>query len=170
MATRRISILTGTTKPDNVGNVFQEPYDILATNDVWQPLVWVFLDSVLRDALHGSCEVPLNYAGTGTAQIIVIWTAAATTGNVVWDFDYRAVGGNDTESLDQATEQESVTATDAAPSAIHERLEAPMTITTANLAAGDTLVFKVCRDGTDGAETMAASAILWDVLLVYEDS
>lgn len=171
MATRRISILTGMVKPDNVGNVYQEPYDIKATNDNWQPLVWIFADSALRDALHGAVEIPLNYAGTGTAQIIIVWTAVVTTGNVVWDIDYRAVGGNDTESLDQATAQESLTVTDAAPAAtVNNRLEALMTITTANIAAGDTLLFKVCRDGTDGADTMASSAILVDVLLSYEDA
>ena len=120
MATHRISILNWATVPDTSGNVYMEPYNILATNDIWDRLVTIFRDTATRIGLPGGFTVPKNYVGT--AKIIVVWTATATTGDVVWDFDYRAVGGNDTESLDQTGTQESVTVTDTAPTAIHNRL------------------------------------------------
>ena len=45
MATHRIPILGTGTVPDTSGDVFQEPYTIKATNDVWGRLVWIFNDT-----------------------------------------------------------------------------------------------------------------------------
>lgn len=173
MATHRISILGANTIPDTSGNCWLEPYTILATNDVWGLLVFRFGSSnaaepTTRIGLRGQFNVPKNYVGT--ASIIVVWTATVTTGNVVWDLDYRAVGGNDSESLDQAGTQESVTVTDAAPGAANRRLEASLSLTSANLAADDTVEFELFRDGADAADTMAASGILFDVLFQYNDT
>jgi hypothetical protein len=113
VATHRIPIL-GSANPSGgtAGAVFCEPYAIKATNDVWNPLLWVFNDPSARNGLACKFTVPKNYVGT--AAFIVVWTSTATSGNVVWDVDYRAVTGNDTESLDQTLNQESVTVTDAA--------------------------------------------------------
>lgn len=168
MATHRMSILGANTVPDTSGNVFFEPYDVKATNDVWDLLVCVFNDTATRIGLRGAFNVPKNYVGT--ASIIVVWTSTATTNNVVWDFDYRAVGGNDTESLDQAGTQEAVTVTDAAPTAAHRRLEASMALTSANLAADDTVLFELFRDGVNASDTMAAAALVFDVLLQFNDA
>jgi len=167
MATHRIPILGWPTVPDSSGNVFFEPYDVKATNDVWKRLVLIFNDTATRIGVRGGFTVPKNYVGS--PKIIVVWTATATTGNVVWDFDYRAVGGNDTESLDQTGVQESVTVTDAAPTAAHNRLEAALTLTAANLAADDEVEFELFRDGADANDTMAAAAIVFSVLFEYSD-
>lgn len=167
MATHRISILGPGTIPDTSGNVFFEPFDVKATNDVWDRLVCVFNDTATRIGLHGDFAVPKNYVGA--PKIIVVWTSTAITGNAVWDFDYRAVGGNDTESLDQAGTQESVTVTDAAPGAALRRLEAEMALTAANLAVDDEVEFTFFRDGTDVAETMAAAGLLFRLLFEYTD-
>lgn len=168
MATHRISILGFGTVPDASGNVFFEPYDVKATNDVWDRLVCIFNDTAARIGLRGGFEVPQNYVGT--ASIVVVWTSTATSGDVEWDFDYRAVGGNDTESMDQAGTQQSVNINDTAPSAAHERMEASLSLTSANLAAGDSVLFELFRDGTDAGDTMAAAAIVFDVLLQYNDA
>ena len=168
MATHRISLLGSDLLPDSSGNVFFEPYTVKATNDVFKHGVWVFNDTATKLQIFGTCPIPKNYVGT--ASIILVWTSTATTGNVVWDADYRAVGGNDAESLDQATFQESVTVTDAAPAAANNRLEVSVSLTSANLAADDTLEFAIGRDGADSADTMAAAAILVDVLLQYNDA
>ena len=159
--------------PDNSGECFVEPYDILATNDVWDFLIVRFgsnnaAQPTLRIALHGAVDVPQNYVGSPVIRIV--WTATLTAGNVVWDFDYRAVGGDDVESLDQAGTQEAVTVTDAAPSAAHERNTPSVALTAANLAAGDTLEFTLFRDGTDAADTMAGSALLVGAYLEYSDA
>lgn len=168
MATQRRPILGFGTVPDSSGDVFLEPYTIKATNDVWGRLVVIFNDTATRIGLRGGFTVPKDYVGS--AKIIVVWTATATTGDVEWDFDYRAVGGNDAESLDQTGTQESVNQNDTAPSAIHERMEIALALTSANLAADDEVEFELFRDGTDGGDGMAAAAIVFQVLLEYADA
>ena len=168
MAIHRISILGANTVPDDSGDVFFEPYSIKATNDVWKYLVGIFNDSGTRIGLRGKFNVPKNYVGT--AKIIAVWTGTAITGDVENDFDYRAVGGNDTESFDQTGTQESVNQNDTAPSAVNERMENILTLTSANLAADDTVQFEFFRDGTDAGDTMAAAQILHDLLFQYDDA
>ncbi len=166
MATHRIPILSA-INPDTSGNVFLEPYAIKATNDVWSPLVVIFNDTATRIGLHGIFNVPKNYVGT--AKLIIVWTSTATSGDVVWDCDYRAVTGNDTESLDQTGNQESVTVTDTAPGAANRRMEVSITLTSGNFAADDTVTYTFFRDGT-AADTIAAAVILFDLLFEYADA
>lgn len=163
------------TRPDTSGKVFQDPYENLATNDVWKMLVWRFSENgdnatqpTTRIGLRGQFTVPQNYVGT--AAVIPVWTATGTSGNCVWDLDYRAIGGNDTESMDQTGTQGSVSVTDAAPSAAHERLTPSLSPTSTHFAAGDTVEFELFRDGTDAADTMALDAILFDLLFQYADA
>lgn len=167
MATHRIPILGFGTVPDNSGDVFFEPYSIKATNDLWERLVLIFNNTATRIGCHGGFVVPKNYVGS--AAIIISWTSTATTNDVEWDFDYRSVGGDDTESLDQATVQESVNQNDTAPSAAHERMEISLALTSANLAIDDEVEFQLFRDGTDAGNTMAAAAIVFSVLFEYSD-
>jgi hypothetical protein len=168
MATHRLPILGASTVPDASGNVFIESYNVKATNDVWQYLVVIFNDTSTRLGLRGKFNVPVNYVGGAT--VIVHWTSTATSGDVEWDLDYRAIGGDDTESLDQAGTQESVNQNDTAPSAVHERMTTTLTLTAGNFAANDTVQFELFRDGTDGGDTMAAAAIVHDVLFQYTDA
>jgi len=144
-----------------------EPYNIKATNDVWDRLVLIFADTSTRIGLAGGFTIPKNYVGA--PKIIVVWTTTAVSGDVVWDMDYRAVGGDDTESLDQTGNQESVTVTDTAPSAAHERMEASMTLTAGNLATDDEFEFEFFRDGA-AADTIAASVIVFNLLFEYSDA
>lgn len=111
MATHRKSIVGFGTKPDTTGECFFEPYSVLATNDVWDRLVARFGSSnaaqpTLRHGFHGGFVVPKNYVAAAT--LVIVWSATLTSGNVVWDFDYRTVAGNDTTSLDQAGTEEAV--------------------------------------------------------------
>lgn len=168
MATHRIPILGWPTVPDTSGNVFLEPYTIKATNDVWGYLVCVFKDSGTRIGIRGNFIVPQNYVNS--ANLVVIWTTTATSGDVEWDFDYRAVGGNDTESLDQAGTQQSVNANDTAPSATDERMEIPISLTDGNFATGDLVQFEFFRDGTDGGDTLSAAVQLHALLFEYADA
>jgi hypothetical protein len=168
MATFRIPILNGNTLPDTSGNVFYEPYNIKATNDLWRHGHWIFNDTATDLFLYGLFNVPKNYVGT--ASIIIVWTSTATSGNVVWGFDYRAVGGNDAESLDQGTAQESGTVTDAAPGATDRRLETSISLTGSNIVADDTVEFILSRDGTSGSDTMAAAAQIVGLYFQYADA
>lgn len=170
--THQISMLGVSTVPDNSGNCWQEPYPILATNDQWGFLIYRFgasnaAEPASRIGLRGQFTVPQNYVGT--AAIVALWTATAIVGNVAWDLDYRTVGGNDTTSLDQSGTEESITVTDAAPGAANRRLTAILTPTSGNFAPGETVEFEFFRDGTDAADTMAASAGLVDLLFQYGD-
>lgn len=168
MTTHIIPILGANTIPDTSGNCFLESYTTRATNDVWGFLVFIFADTATRIGLRGMFRVPQNYVGT--AAIIVEWTSTATSGDVEWDFDYRAIGGNDAESMDQAGTQETVNSNDTAPTAANNRLSFSLSLTSANLVAGDLVEFELFRDGTDGGDTMAAAAILFGAWFSYADS
>lgn len=168
MATHRISIVQWQSRPDSSGEVFIEPYTIKATNDVWGLDVLIFNDTSTRDGYHGGFTVPQNYVGS--ANLVPIWTSTATSGDVEFDFDYRAVGGNDAESLDQTGTQESVNQNDTAPSAVNERMEISIALTDGNFAAGDTVLFQFFRDGTDGGDGIAAAVIVFELLFEYADA
>lgn len=173
MATHRKSIMGFGTKPDTSGECFFEPYSIVATNDVWDRMVCRFGASnaaqpTVRHGFHGGFIVPQNYVGT--AAIIIVWTASIITGDVVWDFDYRTVGGNDTTSLDQAGTEQALTVTDTAPGAANRRLEATISPTAANFSAGEEVEFFFARDGADAADTMAGAALLFSLSFQYADA
>jgi hypothetical protein len=175
MATHRLPILGWGTRPDDTGECFFEPYDVLATNDVWDRLIARFGSSnsaapTVRHGLHGGFTVPKNYVGT--AVLVIVWTATVTGDNVVWDFEYRAVGGSDSESLDQSGTQESVTVTTGTgePSAAHERMETTISLTSSNFAVDDEVTFFFARDGADGADDKAGSALLFNLLFQFSDA
>ena len=144
MATHRIPILGWGTIPDSSGNVFFEPYNIKATNDVWDRLVCIFNDTSTRLGLAGGFTIPKNYIGA--AKLIIVWTSTAITGDVEWDCDYRAVGGDNSESLDQTGTQESVNLNDTAPTAANNRLECSITLTAGNFAVDDEVEFELFTD------------------------
>jgi len=170
MATHRIPILGPATLPDASGDVFFEPVTIKATNDFFKGLVLVFNDSGNDDECFGRFHVPQNYVGS--ANLVIVWTTTAITGDVEWGFAYRAVGGNDTESLDQATAQESLLSgnNDTAPSAVNERMEYVISLTDGNFAAGDDVQFIFSREGADGGDTLAAAVRVYGLYFEYSDA
>lgn len=168
MATHQIPILGFNTVPDTSGNVWLEPYSIVATNDAWLHLIARFKDSATKDKLYGVFTVPQNYVGT--AAVIPVWSSTATSGNVVWEFGYRTVGGDDTTSLDQAGTEETATVTDAAPGAANRRLTPSISPTAGNFSAGETVEFYIARDGSSGSDTMAADAQLHALVFQYADA
>jgi hypothetical protein len=166
MATFRMDVLPS-VKPDDNNSRWINLASI-GTNDQWDHPVYQFDDTSTKDEAHGYFQVPKNYVGT--ANLIVVWSTTGTSGDVEWDFEYRAVGGNDSESLDQATAQESVNSNDTAPSAAHERMEISISLTDANFAADDTVQFRIGRDGTDSGDTIAAAVYLVALIFEYADA
>jgi hypothetical protein len=169
-ATKRINVLSWAAIPDTSGDCFFEPYTILASNDVWGRMIARFGASnsaqpTVRAGIYGGFVVPKDYAANG--KFIVVWTSTITSGDVVWDLDYRTVAGDDSASLDQAGNEESLSGTDTAPGAANRRLEKSITATAANFAADDEVEFALFRDGTDGNDTLAGSAILFELLFEY---
>ena len=168
MATHRIPITGFATLPDTSGSVFFEPQSIKGTNDPFPMLIAVFNDTATRIGLGGRFTVPKNYVGS--AKFAIVWTSTAIAGDVEWDIDYRNVGGDDAESLDQAGTQESLNLNDTAPSAAWERMECLITATAANFAVDDECEFTLFRDGTDGGDTIAAAVTLFALLFEYADA
>jgi predicted carbohydrate-binding protein with CBM5 and CBM33 domain len=169
MATRVISILGSNTVFDSTGRAFAEPFSVKATNDIYRNLVAIFNNPGTDEAhgFYGQFTVPQNYVGGAT--IIPVWTSTDTTGNARYRFSYRTVGGDDTTSLDQASHEEQVSVTDAAPTAALRRLTPSMALTAANLTAGETVEFLFERLDDSGTDTLAAATILFDLLLQYTD-
>lgn len=169
MATHQIPILTAHTSPDASGGVFFEPYNVKATNDVFRHLVLVFNNSTAVEGVYGAFVVPQNYVGTPV--VTVLWTTIGSppSGAIKLDFDYRAIGGNDTESLDQASFQESLTVTTTAPSATDERVESSFTLTGSNLAAGDIVEYFLTRESSNAADTLSAAITVHGVVFQYTD-
>ena len=167
---KRVNMINAQTVPDSSGDVFFEPYSIKATNDLFKQLVLIFNNSGSIDEVSGVINVPQDYAGT-LAKIVVDWTSTATSGDVEFEAAYRAVGGNDTGSLDQATYQEDLTTglNDTAPSAAHERMEFKITLTHGNISAGDTLPFVFRRDSSDAGDTLGAAVIIHGLHFEYEN-
>lgn len=166
MATHRPSILGPGTLPDTSGNVWPESASQTQSNDRYSQLVWRFKDTATKISLGGNFPVPQNYVGT--AKIVILWTSTVTSGNAVWGFDYTAVGGDDTESFDPSADQESLTVTDAAPTVGLRRLEVSISLTSANLAAGDLVQFSLSRMGS-GADTIAGDTTIWGAFFEYAD-
>jgi hypothetical protein len=169
MATHQIGIFGGNTVPDSTGRVWLETYDTIATNDVWKPLVWRFANpgTTQSHGVYGTFSVPQNYVGT--AAIVPVWTSTATSGNCRWRLTYRTVGGDDTTSLDQTSNEEQVSVTDAAPGAANRRLTPSLSPTSANFAAGETVEFLFERNDDSGTDTMAADAVVFDLIFQYAD-
>jgi hypothetical protein len=172
MATHRIPILGFATRPDDSGEAFFEPEDLnFGTNDLAKQFV-LALGSALaaqptvKHGVYGAFEVPKNYVGT--AVVGIIWAATLTTGDVVFDFDYRAI--TDDESLDPSTWQESVTATKTADATARERDTVTINLTGTNFAVDDTVLFFLGRDGADANDTMAGRAYVFGAFLQYADA
>ena len=173
MATHRIPILGFSTRPDDSAEAFFQPADIdFGSNDLAREFLLCLGAATgsqpsVKHGVYGKFNVPKNYVGS--ASIVIRWSATLTSGDVVFDFDYNAVGGNDAETYDPSAWQESVTVTDTAPGTARRRLETSVSITSANLAVDDDVQFFFGRDGAAGADTMAGRAYVAEVLLQYND-
>lgn len=166
MPTHRIPMTGWSMLPDTSSNVYFQTYRAPSTNKQWDHLVAVFTDVSTSIELHGSMNVPKNYVGN--AKAIVVWTSATATTNAVrWQLKYRAVGADDSESLDQIAVQETVAVDDNAPSAINRRLEVSMNLTSANIAADDTFQWWFTREGQHANDTLVGSALLFSLLFEY---
>ena len=168
-ATHRVVMLGSGTYSNN-SDVYPEPSSIQFTNSIAPTMVWIFNDTSVRDSLSFRFTVPQNYVDT--AQFVIAWTTVVTgASDVEWDIDYRAHGGNDTESMDQATFQETLSGNnDTAPSAALERMVFTITATDGNFAAGDIVTGQIYRDGSDAGDTISDEVILLELYFEYNDA
>jgi hypothetical protein len=151
--------------PDTSGNVFWQPASILDTNDLypaWQPLIYT--DTATHDKAFARFSVPKNY--TGNSKIIVRYKTTATSGNALWTVNYTSIAVGETGDPAAAQETLAGTAT-AVPVTANVLADVPFTLTAANLAADDTILIAIGRNGA-GADTVAASLQLVDAFLEYD--
>lgn len=166
MSTFRIDILGSATLPDNSGNVYAEPAAVnFQSNDLYPNSVFVFKDTATLDKLGIAFQVPQNFVGT--AKIGIIWATTATSGNAVWEFDYRAIA--DGESGDPSTNQESVNSTVAAPGTARLLKYTEISLTSGNFSVGDWVMGVIARNGA-GSDTIAASLYLIGAYFSYADA
>lgn len=165
MATHRL-YFGALLAPDTSGSVFWQPASILDSNDLSFVHVLVFKDTSTKDKASAVIAVPKNYVGT--AKFGVIWKTTATSGNVVWNVDYRSIA--DGETLDPSSWQESLAVTDAAKGTTNQMNDANVSATSANLAVDDLILVTISRDGTSGSDTVSASAQLYEAYLEFADA
>lgn len=169
MATHRISLLNGATAPDTSGSLYAElSSQNLNSNDLTPTFVWVFTDSGTDLDLRFAIQVPQNYVGT--AKIVVLTATTATTGNVAFNAAYNSIANG--ESFDPAAVTETVGSGSgvAVPATARLLKEISLSLTSTNLAAGDTLLGVIRRQGSNAADTLAASAYLVDAFFEYADA
>ncbi len=166
MALQRLPILGVNTKPNDP--VFPEPYTVKATNDNWRHYGFIFPDTGSRDGISGMFTVPKGYVDS--ADLVIAWTSIVTSGDIGWEFDYRAVGGDDSESYDQSTPQETILLTDDAPTSVNNRLVVVGSLTDGNFSPDDDVEFEVFRNGAGSPDTLVGAAILKRLFFQYSDT
>jgi len=156
----RVPLINWATTPDATGRAFFENYTTKATNDIFKHLVLTLNNPGAGEShgIYGTFDIP--NACTASEVVRILWTSTAITGVANFAFDYRAIGGDDTESLDQATFQEQIDIEDTAPSATDERMNITGALTGTNLAAGDTVEFFFYRQDETGVDTLAAAVTI----------
>lgn len=165
MATHRLWIPAGAFLPDTSGNVFPKPSSVDDANDRFPHEVLAFADSGTRVGVSVAFAVPKNYVST--PKVILAWRSTATTGDVVWDVDTKAVA--DGESLDPNTDDDAVTATATTPATARLRKDTSLTLS-GTYAADDLVLMSVYRDGVQAGDTLAAEALLEGAFFEYADA
>jgi len=165
MGIHRLPILGVNTKPNDP--VFPEPYSVKATNDNWKHYGFIFPDTGSRDGISGMFTVPKGYVQG--ANLVIAWTSIITAGVLGWEFDYRAVGGDDAESYDQSTPQETILLTDDAPTSVNNRLVVVGALTDGNFSPDDDVEFELFRNGAGSLDTLVGDGILKRLFFQYSD-
>lgn len=152
--------------PDTSGNCWWESSGIALTNDLYPTRqVLRFKDTSTLIYAYASFRVPQNYVGT--AKFTYRYAVNATSGNASLKCNYKSVA--DGESFDPTTADETPAAdTAAVPGTAFLEKERTISLTSANLVAGDVVEFAFGRDGA-GSDTVAADLLLLGLWFTYAD-
>ena len=168
----RLPILNWSTRPDDSGDSYFEPYDILATNDIVRRMILRMgrnnaAEPSVKSGVYGSFVVPRNYLQTPDPVVIVDWTSTVSSGNVVFQFEFAIAAGDDA-GLDPAGWSSVYRVTQNVGGA-NWRKTAGIAISPGNWFSVDTLVnFYFTRLGTDAADNKPGSALVFDLAFQYE--
>nr|WP_221374397.1 hypothetical protein [Actinoplanes polyasparticus] len=115
-------------------------------------------------------RMPADYASAPIA--VVSWKAAsATSGGVVWDVRLAAVTSGDATDVDAKGFGSANTATGTAPATAGYLLDTSVTLTNADsVEAGDFVVVRLCRVGSDGSDSATGDAEVVSLALTYTTS
>ena len=105
-----------------------------------------------------------SLVGDSNPTIKIVWSATATTGDVVWRVRIGVVSDGD-DPLAPAFR--SFTVTDAPNTAAGRRVTAEVPVTGLTFAADDLIVIQLDRLATDAADTLAVDARLHHVSLEH---
>lgn len=143
--------------------VYAPSYDQVATNDLWDFPVLAFKKTTQKESAHAAFVLPVDFPATLAAVDFEIqWTSVLTSGTVTFDIDYRIVGGDDTESLDEPTPQQGISAIDSAPSSVNRRMTQVIPASGANFssAGGKVLQLILSRDCPSETSGIAGEVIV----------
>lgn len=153
--------------PDSSGNVLFEPAAVnFGSNDRYPVEVLVYKDTSTRLGCGFKFRVPQDYVGS--AAFLCEWTTTATSGTLDLEADYTPVGGDDAETFDPSSDQESAGTTDTASGTARRKQTATISLTSSNFAAGDVVIGTLFRDGSE-SDTIAASVYVFGLYFQYAD-
>lgn len=166
----RISLLSGRVLSQADNDAPYPKSSILDdTNDRFPHVAWAFRNSGTgAKYLGGSISTPSNYTSSGTVKILIIWRTSATSGDVKFFVSYKSIATD--ETFDPSTDDEALTVTTTAKATTLWRAISEVTLTASNLVANETLLWRLGRAADDAADTLAAEALVEDVLLEYTPS
>lgn len=107
--------------------------------------------------------MPLDYEDGTNIQLIVHWTAVATTGNVRFGIGILPVGTGES----YVTAETYQTGLDAAPGTAYARQDVTLTFTGTGYQSGDDVAIVMYRDADDGTDTMTGDAFVSTIELKY---
>lgn len=136
-----------------------------ATNPKGYHRVWAF-DASTQEFLTVDFRLPNDYSSGGTLKLL--WTANATSGNVIWAAKVGATTPADADTPIEHAYNTAGTVTTAANTTEARRLvESSITLTMDSAAAGDLISLLVYRDASNGSDTTSVDAELWVASFQY---
>lgn len=129
-------------------------------------MVLVFASQTAKQGISGKFTVPKNFVSA--PKIIIDWATTATSGAVAWSVAYTAVAAG--ETLDPSSDQEApAVVTQTTSGTARFRNNTSITLTAANFAIDDEVLFNFFRDGADAGDTLSAAAWLFGLQFEYQD-
>jgi hypothetical protein len=125
-----------------------------------------FADSGANSA-QITLDVPSDWTSSSQVDVTVYWTTSATSGNCKWSVATAFTATNAAETDDPSFNTAS-TATTAAPGTANRVQTSTITnVTATGIGASKLMHLKITRDGTDGSDTIGATARLIGVAVTY---
>lgn len=116
-----------------------------------------FADSGPFSAQNG-IYIPADF--TGNVDVVIIWTTTATSGNCKWSVATSFTAANASATDDPSFNTASTVTTAAPGSANQVQTSSITSVTITNSGPSKLMHIKISRDGTDGSDTIAATARL----------